>query len=352
MIDHAPLAPSSAARRMQCPGSRAMCLNYPEPQNVSAAEGELAHAVCAATILGQPIPPNATEEMLDGADLWMDTVGIYEVPHVEERLPCQMLHPDCWGTPDFWASSDGAFQVADYKFGHRYVEVFENWQLLSYAAGVIFKLRLTHFDTKIRLTLVQPRCYHADGPVRHWDLTLGEIQPYLERLRANCEISMTPDAYLMVGAECRDCSARHACSALQAAAYETVELSKRNVPFDMAPSAIGGELALMRKAADLLNHRISGLENEVLGRIKQGQSVPGWMTQQGQGREKWSHPVEEVIALGQMMGIDVSKPGAVTPKQAIKAGLPAELVRSYSETPTGSISLVPDTGDQARKAFA
>ena len=89
----------------------------------------------------------------------------------------------------------------------------------------------------------------------------------------------------------------------------------------------------------------------LLARIKQGAAIPGWMAQQGQGREKWAMPLPEVIALGQMMGVDISKPGAVTPKQAIKAGLPAELVKQYSETPFGEIKLVPDTVSASRRIF-
>jgi hypothetical protein len=52
-----------------------------------------------------------------------------------------------------------------------------------------------------------------------------------------------------------------------------------------------------------------------------------------------------------MMGIDISKPGAVTPKQAVKAGIPEAVVKTYSIEPQGEIKLVRDTGEQARKAF-
>jgi hypothetical protein len=53
-----------------------------------------------------------------------------------------------------------------------------------------------------------------------------------------------------------------------------------------------------------------------------------------------------------MMGVDISKPGALTPKQSIKAGLPAATVAMYSETPVGELKLVRDDGSAARLAFS
>ena len=350
-MEHSRLPPSGAARWIQCPGSRAMCEAYPEQPSESSEEGTLAHAVNVAVMRNLPIPAGATEEMLDGADLWMDTVGIYQNPHIEERIPCQGVHPECWGAPDFWTVEATGVHVADYKFGHRFVEVFENWQLLTYAMGVVFKMRLTHFDTAIRLTIVQPRSYHRDGPVRHWDLTLGQAQQYFEKLRAAGHAAMEDKAPTRTGDECLFCSARHVCPTLRTSAYGIVDIVGQNLPFDLPSPAIGAELTILREAETLLSARISGLENEIMGRIKLGQAIPGWMTEQGQGREKWKCPVEEIISLGSMMGVDVSKPGAITPKQAIKAGLPADLVREYSETPAGAVKLVIDDGSKARHAF-
>mgnify|MGYP000213916355 CR=1 FL=1 len=38
-------------------------------------------------------------------------------------------------------------------------------------------------------------------------------------------------------------------------------------------------------------------------------------------RERWAKPLEEVLALGDMLGVDVAKKAAITPKQAVKAGI-------------------------------
>ena len=70
MSVHAILAPSSASRRMQCPGSRVMEATYPQAEDdPRALEGTLAHLVNQAIFGNKPLPDGHTEEMLEGADL-------------------------------------------------------------------------------------------------------------------------------------------------------------------------------------------------------------------------------------------------------------------------------------------
>jgi len=57
------------------------------------------------------------------------------------------------------------------------------------------------------------------------------------------------------------------------------------------------------------------------------------------------------IALGQMFGLKLDKPGVITPKQAIKMGVPAGVVGQMSDEPLGEWRLVEVTTDKARKAF-
>ena len=333
-----------------------MELSYPEMPNDKAAEGTLAHWVAHEMATGKDVvkTTSVSDEMLDGAEMWADLVGKWASPHFEEKVDCRAIHPDNWGTPDAWSFSDNVLRVADYKFGHRHVEVVGNWQLLNYAAGIItFSLVAPVIlpSVTIELYVVQPRSYHKDGPVRVWRLTYGEMLKYIEALKANCALAMSPDAPTFTGIECRDCRARHACPTLQSAASASVHMAGQNLPFNLPAPAIAAELQIMREASTLLDARIDGLEAEVLTRIKTGQQIPGWRAEQGMGRERWRVAVEEVIALGTMMGVDVSKPGTITCKQAIKKGLSAELVASYAETPAGEIKLVPDDGAKPRAIF-
>jgi hypothetical protein len=338
---------------------------YPEQDSDRAKEGTLAHAVWAAMQMGKPIPDGATEEMLDGAEMMKDTVDAIlskcnpaikpNVEHTLNRGNRTLFNDNNWGTPDCTINNvpHQTRYVIDYKFGHRYVSPFENWQLLNYLILDMSNSISSTIEEGIEchLIIVQPRSYHPDGPVREWVVMSDELWVYREILERQAAKSQLPSPPSKTNADCRDCNARHACATLQVAAYEAVEVSATASAFNMPVEAQGRELALLTSAVSMLEARISGLETEVLTQIKQGAQVVGWTSKQGSGRKKWNMPVEEVLSLGQMMGIDVSKPGLLTPAQAVKAGLSADVVDSYSITPVGEVKLLRDTGAFTRKIF-
>lgn len=365
--EHAPLQPSAASRWMQCAASVQLEAMFPEDDSEAAKEGTLAHIIAATMLTKGPqvmYAAEQTDEMLDGAELLYDDVMAVKATlnpsvslQVEQRVDCSDIHPHCWGTPDvrLLDVALNRLYIWDYKFGHRYVDPFENWQLMAYAIGALKNYGSASWkQLQVHLRIVQPRSYHPSGPVREWIVSGEELMTvYLERMRRQAAFAMstqsTPEA--AVGPECRDCKARHTCAVLQESAYSMVDLARAGSVHMMLPDAIGRELAVLQAAHDILKARISGLEGEVLATIKSGGAVRGWMVQQGQGRQKWAKPLEEVLALGSLMGVEVAKPAAITPKQAIKAGIPEAVVAAYSETPAGELKLVRDTGAQARKVF-
>ena len=336
------LRPSGAARRMQCPGSRALCELYPSRgDNPKAVEGTIAHAVNKAVFFNQPFLPGVepSEEMLDGAELWKSILEPYRDSVVlEEYVSCHTIHEECGGTPDAYSVKDGVLRVWDYKFGHAFVDVFENWQLVEYAVGIYNST--TEYVSEVELTVVQPRCYRAGGLVRNWRVPIAKLDEYGLRLSDAEAASMEPNAELRVGPECTNCSARHVCPALRKAGNAGSDYATESTPEPLDDGWLGRELATLTDMRELMSARISGLTAEALARG----GAPGWIIERGVGRKRWARPISEVVAMGEMMGIPVAKPGAITPTQAIKAGLPAELVNTFSETPAGEIKLVRDNG--------
>lgn len=364
--DHAPLPPSSAHLWVRCAGWRRMqTLVEPLPEDdTKTREGEAAHWAVARVLDGHQIGageimPNGeplTDEMCEGADLMDDAIGPERSSlMVESRVHCDFVHPDNWGTPDAWRLFDNTLDVWDYKFGHRHVPAFENWQLLNYAAAIVSTLglegRMPPSSIRVRLTIVQPRDYHSGGPVRTWELAGEELAEYARRLQEAARAADTPDALCTPHDHCGDCAARHACPALQQAALAYVETATVALPLSLPPAALARQLAVLDWAADLIKARRDGLAAQAVAVLRHGEALPGWTLKQGSGRERWKVGVEEVLALGAMMGVEVAKPDALTPKQAIKAGLPAEVVSAYTETPVGELKLVRDDGSAARLAF-
>jgi len=364
MTVHSILAPSSAARRVACPGSRALEALYPQKETDAAQEGTLAHQVAenALHFAYQRTFPNiindfeVTEEMRDGALLYAETLKplITQTWDTETRLNISRIHPECFGTVDFYHYSpmNNILHVVDYKFGHGFVEVFENWQLIEYAAGLIDKLNIVKGDTKIVLMIIQPRSFHSDGPVRTWETTYVELSDYFERLKAVELKAMMPDALCTPSPECKYCSAKHACTSLQASALVSVDIAYQNRPHDLTPRELGSELRILKAAANLLDARINGLEAQAIYQLQAGQTVPFFTLEPTQGRENWTIKAHEVAALGALFGVDLMKePAAITPKQAIKAGLPAAIVSQNSASKSGPMRLVSLDMKKARRIF-
>lgn len=346
-----------------------MQLTYPDPGGEDAAEGDAAHWVCTQAF-GGAMPnegaaaPNGrivTSEMVDGATLWLQTIGQPAEHHyVEHRLPgSARVHPQLnWGTPDYWDIGSTAkgtlLRVIDYKYGHGYVDARENWQLVCYAAlacdyaGIS---GLTDHRVHVELTIVQPRNYHRDGPVRTWSPgTAADLRGYVNILRAAAERAASPDPQATPGEHCRYCSGRHACEPLQRAAGHIADVAGSPMLVEPTARMLGRELRSLNRAAQLLDARRSALEEQAIARIRRGESIPHYALGQTRGREQWTLPADAVIAFGAAAEVDVSKPAVLTPAQARKAGMPADLVSAMSERAPGGLKLV-DADDSAARAF-
>lgn len=369
MSAHAPLMPSAAGRWVRCPGSVAMEALYPEDgDSAKAMQGTAAHWAAAELLGGRGVCVGQVadngividDEMIEGAQLYAEYVATVcngGRPIIEQRVCIPYVHDQCWGTPDAWYYDKvaGVVTCIDLKYGHGYVDAFENYQLAAYACGVLDTLEIDgaadqHID--VVLTIVQPRSYHADGPVRSWRVKAADLRPYFNRMQTAAAAAMQPNAPTRISAECKHCNARHACGALQTAAMDAVDLAGVSVPVDLPPAAMGLELRTLQRAADMIKARISGLEEVTLSTIRRGGSVPGYRVEHGKGRKRWSRPIVEVVTMAKLMEIDITKSlAAITPAHAQKAGIPADLVDMFSETPTGEAKIVADDGSLARRVF-
>jgi len=368
VLEHAPFPPSGMATTVQCPGSWKLQALYPARDDTeAAADGVAAHWVVAQGMTGKlpdvdTIAPNGvpvTDEMLDGAELYMDAVGIHADNAIEERLPASdYFGEDCWGTPDTYRFKSvppgGVLLVADYKFGHRFVDVFENWQLMTYASLVLDKLGIAgdqEQHIRVVFKIIQPRCYDPRGPVREWSVLATDLRAYWNKINAAISLARSEQAQCWVGKECRDCSASAHCPSLHRAAQSLLDEVSKPTPIELPPDALGYQLRKIKRAVEILEARKSGLEEVTLEKLKGGQFVPGFMVGRGQGRARWKIPVAQIDSMGQLMNMKLTEPKPVTPKQAIKLGLPADLVNEFSETPAGKLMLVEDDGKLAEQAF-
>lgn len=368
---HSILPPSGAAAWKLCGLWVAMNQAYPQPDTPESLEGNAAHWVFAEMLAGRPVSegmqaPNGvfiTDEMIEGAELVVDTVRARipagTVLHVEEPVAIPRIHAQCWGTPDIWAFYGATLEVIDYKFGHRFVDEYENDQGVAYTAGILDHLAdvlgkgpgLLDQAIKVNFTVVQPRCFYKGAPVRTWSVQASDLRAHINQLANAAGVALAPNPPAVTNSECVDCPGRHACPALQQAAYHDAEFAVRSSPVELPPAAASLELRMMERALERLQARVEGMREAVATYIRQGHSVPFHRAEQGYGRQQWTMPVDQVLAMGQLMGVDLSKPGVKTPKQAIKSGVDEAVIKAYSITPLGSLKLVPDNPADARRVF-
>lgn len=275
--------------------------------------------------------------------------------HIERRGPVNPVHANCWGTPDAWHYDPASktLRLWDFKNGHDFVEEYDNWQLISYASGILDELGIDGSDdqrTTVIMTIVQPRCYGHD-PVRRLTVRASELRGHINKLRMAAEAAHEPNPVAAVNLKCKHCSGRHACQPYQRSALEAADLSMRSAPLDLTPEQTGKELAVLQRARAALEGRISGLEESAFAMIQQGHRVPPYHVEYGQGRTTWAKPADELRILASMFGVKVDKEALITPKQAQEAGLPAEVLKEYAYTPSGKPKLVQDAPNELLKSF-
>jgi hypothetical protein len=383
--DHATYAPSAASRWVLCSASPALEASAPEAQqSEEAREGDAAHFVAATTLrtlslsvgasltVAQVMPremdvaPNnviITDEMLDAAQIYIEDViatcgpDALDKLHIEEHLPDGPFGPDNWGRPDVWWASAGAngayIFIYDFKFGHRFVDAFENWQMLNYLALILARPEFAAIDRaniEVVFNVVQPRNYHPSGPIRRWNVRVSQIEDYFRNLAtAIHEASTAPIA--RPNPECRDCKGRWRCQALHNAADSALDQAGFAVPFDLDDIGLGLELKMLKHGEALLKARITGLEEQVLSALRAGRRIPWFHVSHAQGKERWTVDAGDVIAMGAAFGVDVAKPGVMTPKQAREAGFDADTVKAISARPAGAAKLEITDDKHARKVF-
>lgn len=370
---HSILAPSGAAIWEQCSAAPRMQLPYAnDPPTPESMEGDAAHWLAAniaahhvGAFVGDTAPNGVKidQDMIDGAELFRDVVGP-GATH-EKSVVIGGIHPHCFGTPDARRAELRKLKVYDYKYGHRFVEVFNLWQLVSYALGVIETEHGGIRPDEIEFIVVQPRSYSPEGPVRSWTYGPKEFNDLVAHLhkRAHAAVSLSgvphPNAPATTGPECGDCRARHECTAFQQVAARIVDAENvRTERFNLPPAQLGAELSYLDEAIDRLKARRDGLAIQGEDHVRNGRAVQGYGMENGKSIERWRETatVDEVALVGNVFGVELrAEAKLLTPTQARaeikRRALPPELLDAYAVRPSGAMKFTRNSTIRARKAF-
>lgn len=360
------LRPSAAASWILCKACVKLRAGYPDDAGDAAEEGTAAHWVGSNNLTAQesgPLAPNGvviTQAIRDGAQLYYEHVVSWGCPVVvEEPMPIPLVHVNCGGTPDVWAFdiSRNLIRLCDFKFGHVYVDAFENWQLLCYLFGIVSILQSQGVDltnTQVEFSVVQPRAPSRDeGVIRTWATSLSSLWKYLTELQTAAIEAVGPNPTALVGTQCDYCGARQACTTLENSGRIATQLSGEAALHDLTTYQASYELVRIEHAIDVLAARASGLNTQLVFALRAGQQAPEHTLERTFGRETWKTGTEQqVLTVGRLLGTSLAKTdAAVTPAEARRRGIPEDLIKSFSIRPNGESKIKRRTTTQTRKLF-
>jgi len=279
-----------------------------------------------------------TEEMIEGAALFHKE---FPLPDFSQRVKLESVHPELTGKIDQWEWIGNKLIVAEYAFGHRYVEVVDNIRLIASAIAIL-KSGETKRVSDVELIVIQPRHFCKDGHVRRHIMSVVSVLGYENGIVETINHALGDKPKFGISSQCTLCSARANCSkignfALHAVDFVQSDRIEWRLKTIMEQSK---ELTLLNEIEDLIKARISGLNETLLTKARTGSQVPGYALQQGEGRLNWSAPLSQVKQLAEIQGVTVAKEVLITPNQAVKAGFDLELMKQVSERKAGAMSLV------------
>lgn len=362
---HAQLGASGAERWMACPGSINLSKGLPTYSTDYSREGTAAHNLAELSLrTGTEPADHIGEELSDGeggevevTEEMAEAVSVFTL-HVrgrsehqppsahgiETKFDLAPLHPPepMFGTTDHWAYYAGSrtLYIDDYKHGQGVVkEAIENEQLMYYGVGGLLALGEGRPVERVVLTIVQPRAYHPDGPIRSWSTTPAELLDFVGLLFDAARATQDPAAPLVTGPHCRFCPAAGVCPAKKAEAQALARIEFEALPEygPPRPETLPVEvLADMVTKFPVLEAWMAQGRALIRAKLAAGEEVPGWKLVERRKTRSW---VAEKDVTEWAKGEDLDeeelyerklKSPAQVEKVVGKRNLPKELVVSKS----------------------
>lgn len=345
MAYHAKLSASGSKQWINCPKSIAMEALNPSPRGSSifAMEGTAAHLLCelytsegihpeeflgdtiviwnddaylekdlaaakervrsGKEVSRRPKDPDAPveaefpvdQDMVDAVEYFVAAVEASRArldPRGREERSEQWLgelekvHPLLGGTADYiGVETFGWAELVDYKHGRGVlVEVRDNYQLKIYGLGVLLEFP----DCEgVRMTIVQPRKEHEDGPIRSIEYTRQELMDFKDEvLVPAAEATQSANAELKAGDWCTFCDAKafvdengdfQECQALVEAMQESAQFDFADEPPEVGLGLLTNtnDLAERAKWLGVFDKYVKAIEGAIQRELLAGRPVEG-----------------------------------------------------------------------------
>lgn len=301
MAHHLRYGGSTIGRAMVCLASAKLAEKAPALSSTKyAEEGTLAHLLLERAIdEGWDSTDHMagidgfTEDMVEGANLALEYIKSRKGPDtivLSETAVTLEEYPDiAGGTADVQIIDimRDEYEVIDYKFGFRPVEA-DSPQLMFYA--------LCAFRTyaPVRLTVIQPRAFHEDGPVRSVVVTPQQLTEFRDKVLRTIEQAETDiPVYRPDAKACLNCPAATICPALEAEALSMPEARNIRELARMGnklpePAHMGADrVAKILSMKPLLEEWLKAAAHWAYDQAMSGQRIPGFKLVEVKKRRTW-----------------------------------------------------------------
>jgi hypothetical protein len=363
------LSPSAASRWMTCTASPRFIMENEHrigsTDTVWNVEGDMAHAVANAVLLGQEIPKESRgkaipkdklPEMLKhakGFKEFVDPTGI-EIKESEKKVSLWYM-PARNGYVDAIVFKNGGntIGIVDLKYGQGVaVGAEENEQMAIYArswAEEYISKRVPglglDLDTVFELAIYQPRIREGDK-ISIWTLTWAELKEFTDNIEhiAKKIIAGVDEKFQPSEDACRFCPMKKPAKGPPCAAYtEWTGASQAIVFSDVNPREVMTDLrqfdeqTLRRIAANrrkIINF-VDDVYKAYYGEAINGKIPEGFKLVRGKGSRSWQDPEQAGEFLQMMFGHEAyTDPKLKTPK-AIE-----DMFKAHAMKPSGLAPLI------------
>ena len=369
MSEHVRLGGSKIHRVIACPASaRLEELAGPDQAGPHAVEGTVAHHVgetclrtrghdkALQTFLGVTVEGvKITQEMLDAVKVYVDwgenimaTAPGAKVL-LEHQVTLAALNPPepMRGSADFIAVIKDLrlLIVGDYKHGKGHVvEVTGNKQTRYYALAALLTLPpedVAGID-KVQMTIIQPRAFHPDGPIRSETIGVEELLDFAEDVLQAAKAAQDPNAPANPGEHCLFCRASSTCPAKgnRALAIAQDEFTAELLPsVDTLPVDVVAEMvAQIEPKLAMVESWLKDARKLLQEKLESGDSVPGFKLVAKRATRIWSDPEKvkqwALLDAGLEESDIYTTPELISPAQMEKLvgkkNMPTELTASVS----------------------
>jgi hypothetical protein len=366
---HYPLSSSGSSRWIACPGSIALEAKAPpDKDSPYAAEGTKAHAIGEDCLLKWVEPIDQLDagpmEMLEAVQVYVDYINELapqleialgdKYRGIEKKFRLGWIHKNLGGTNDAYVFDveKKTLHVVDYKHGKGVVVEPEfNYQLMIYAIGALQEVStLGYHVDNIEITIVQPRAYHIDGPIRSWGISSKDLMFWaLNVLKIAAMNTDKKSAPLNAGDHCRFCKAKAFCPKLveEAQALAKTEFANPVLP---PPEELTSETILkVLNFSEVFKSWTKDVEAYVLHQMQMGQmQYPGHKLVRTTKHRRWVDPKQVEHYLKMAVGDECYNKKLVTPAQAekvlkLKNISPEAILHGLWEKPEGELTVAPSS---------